>query len=101
MANIYWRGEKASRKEVRDALMKDLVNETENRYTVAFASDGSGHHVVAYAERDPNSSDTPFKNTLPSKYMGWRLLKIHVPNGYIDVFFEEDGSKKITKSYDE
>ena len=101
MANIWGKSDKVSKKEVRQALMLEMTYNTDNRFTVGFASDDGGHHAVCYAERDPNSEDSPFKDKIPSKFMGWRVLFLHVPDGYIDVFFESDGTKRETKSYDE
>lgn len=101
MANIYWAGEKAPKKELREALMGLLVDKTPNRFTVRFDSDDGGGHVVAIVERDAGQScndRTPYDgwDDRPTKFMGWRILYMHVPDGYIDVFFDADGNYKIT-----
>ena len=101
MANIYWTGKKAPKKETREALMGLLVDNTPNRFTVRFDSDDGGGHVVAIIERNPGESCdglSPYDNwqDRPMKFMGWRVLYMHVPDGYIDVFFDADGNYKIT-----
>ena len=98
MANIYWNGPKASKKDTREALMKELVTITNNAFTVAFESDGAGPHVVAYVERNPESDESPFPGFLPEKFMGWRVLRISVPHGYIPLFYNLDGTKRVTQS---
>ena len=51
MADIYWNGPKASKDEVRKALMERIPDITNGTFTVAFQSDGSGPHVSVIAER--------------------------------------------------
>jgi len=101
MANIYWSGPKASKKEVFDTLMKEAVDFTDNRYVVCFESDDTGSHIALKVEK--NEDDTTGFKKFPDwgKYMGWRLLKINVPSGYLDVFYNQDGTKKSTKRPDD
>ena len=58
MANIYWAGPKAPKPATKEALMKELVNCTDDAFHVRFESDGAGHMVCVYVEapeerRDP------------------------------------------------
>ena len=94
---------KATKDELRSALMGMIPEITDNAFTVSFASDDGGHHAVIISERDENSDESPYKdlNAIPSGFMGWRILKMHVPDGYIAVFYNEDGSRTKTKSRDD
>ncbi len=95
MANIYWNGPKASKDDLRLGLMRKLVEVTDNRFTVTFQNDGSGPHACAMVERDENSDESPFKERLPPKFMGWRVLMIQVPHGYVEAFYHIDGTRKV------
>ena len=92
MANIYWTGGKAPEEEVRKALMKELVDYTDNAFTVRKGSDDTSAHMSVYIEKeDPNiNNDFEWKKEeqLPPKYMGWRILIIFVPVGYIKVIMD-------------
>ena len=100
MANRYWAGPKAPEKEVREALMKAAVDITDNRFTVTFESDDTGKHAVVYIERNPDDT-RGFDERIDGKFMGWRVLHMNVPNGYIPAFFNEDGTKSSTKRADD
>ena len=83
MAHIFWnKGEKADKKEVVEALMRELVKVTDTPFTAKVESDDAGSHLVAYIERELDDS-IPDKINLPEKFLGWRLLVIHVHEGYI------------------
>jgi hypothetical protein len=93
--------EKATKKEIRSALMSMATNNTPNRFNVKFDSDGSGACAVLMVERDAgvdSSGQSPFDNwsSLPAKYMGWRVVFVHVPYKYIDAFYDADGNYKVT-----
>ena len=84
MANLYWRGEKAPQNETREALMRELVECTDDAFDVKFSSDGAGAHVIVYVEAENQRRDPyQWKKRLPPKFMGWRLLIIFVPPTYI------------------
>ncbi len=93
--------DKASKKEVREALMSMAAESTPNRFNVKFDSDGSGACVILMVERDPgvdSNGRSPFDSwpSMPAKYMGWRVVFMHVPDKYIDVFYDADGNYKVT-----
>ena len=93
--------DKATKKEVREALMSLAAESTPNRFNVKFDSDGSGACVVLMGERDAGedcNGKSPFSGwpEMPAKYMGWRVVFMHVPNKYIDVFYDADGNYKVT-----
>mgnify|MGYP003632345683 CR=1 FL=1 len=96
MANIFWAGPKASKTEVRKSLMEDGVEHTDNRFIVSFEVDDGGPHVVFRVERRDSGSPT-WKKEFPIKYKGWRLLTISHPEGYLELFFNQDGTKRVTR----
>lgn len=88
---------KKTKKEAIAQLYKEAVEWTDNKFIVTHESDDGGAHIALYIER--NSDDTtglkgrpPFNN-----FMGWRVLFINVPEGYLGVFYNPDGSKRETK----
>ena len=93
--------EKATKKEVRGGLMTLAANSTPNRFNVKFDSDGSGPCVVLMVERDKgedSNGKVPFTDweQKPAKFMGWRTIYLHVPDGYLDAFYDSEGNYKIT-----
>ena len=82
MAHIFWKGEKAPKKEAIEALMRELVSVTDTPFTVKAESDDAGGHLTAYIERDLKDNIVD-KKELPQKFLGWRLLVVHVHEGYI------------------
>lgn len=90
MASIYWTGDRVSEKEVKEALMAELVECTDGAFTVRKESDGSGTHISIYIEKiDSNTTnDFLWNKELPPKFMGWRLLRIFVPIGYIKAIMD-------------
>ena len=92
---------KATKKEIKEALMTIAAESTPNRFNVKFDSDGSGACAILMVERDPGEDSngrSPFEEWLnmPAKLMGWRVVFMHVPDKYIDVFYDADGNYKVT-----
>lgn len=87
MANLYWRGKKAPKDEAVKALMSELVDCTDCRFYVRPESDGTGAHLSAYVETTHTKDTTKFvwKREPPHKFMGWRVIKMFVPIGYINI----------------
>ena len=85
MAHIYWTGDKASEEEVKKALMKEMVDCTDNAFTVRKESDDTSTHMSVYVEKKDTSKNTNFewKKHLPPKFMGWRIIIIFCPMGYV------------------
>ena len=93
--------EKSTKKEVREALMSLAADNTPNRFNVKFDSDGSGACVILMVERDAgedSNGKSPFDgwDSMPAKFMGWRVVFMHVPNKYVDAFYDADGNYKVT-----
>ena len=85
MAHIYWTGDKVSEEEVKKALMNELPDCTDNAFYVKKQSDDTSTHMTVYVEKEDTSKNTDFewKKRLPPKFMGWRVLIIFCPIGYI------------------
>mgnify|MGYP003661806702 CR=1 FL=1 len=91
MAHIYWTGDKAPEKEAKKALMKELVDMTDSAFTVRKESDGASTHMSVYVEKKNPNVNNDFQwneEQLPPKYMGWRILVIFVPIGYIKTIMD-------------
>jgi len=90
MAHIYWTGAKAPEEEVKKALMIELVECTDNAFTVCKESDDTSTHISVYVEKKDTSRNNDFvwKKRLPVKFMGWRILIIFAPIGYIKNILE-------------
>ena len=85
MADIYWTGPKAPEEEAKKALMIEMVECTNSAFTVKRESDGSSMHLSVYVEKREPSENTNFvwNKALPPKFMGWRIIIIFCPIGYI------------------
>ena len=88
MANIYWKKDKVSKEEIFAHLMKKIPLITDNAFTVRF----DDNIAVCVSEKDQDSEDSPFKenhwDVIPPLALGWRVIKVMVPKGYIEVFYE-------------
>ena len=86
MANLYWRGDKAPKEQAVEALMKELVDCTDNQFYVRVESDGTGAHLCAYVETVHTKEHKKFKwnKQPPHKFLNWRVVRIFVPMGYIN-----------------
>ena len=75
---------KATRLEVEDKITDICIINWDTEFRVLFQSDDGGNHVtVAFeGEAPPNS-----KELLKSPFMGWRLCRLVVPEGYLAVFY--------------
>mgnify|MGYP003654027688 CR=1 FL=1 len=82
--------------------MSLAAEQTPNRFNVKFDSDGSGPCAVLMVERnrgEDSNGSSPFVGweTRPAILMGWRVVYVHVPNNYIDVFYDSSGNYKVTE----
>ncbi len=74
---------KSSKEDVDDALHELCIVNWDTEYRVLFKSDDGGEHiVVAFEGGAPETS----KDILRSPFMGWRLIRLNVPVGYLGVF---------------
>jgi len=89
MANLAFAGKKATQQEVKKALMLILADNWPNAFTVDFHSDGGGHilRAIVECENTDDHLDKEFKDKLPPKFMGWRLVILKVPIGHVKVFY--------------
>ena len=91
MANLFFSGEKATKEEARAGQMELIADNWTGRFTADFWSDGGGHMIRAVLEfDDPNETmSDELRSKFPAKFMGWRLVVLKVPQGHIDVFFDD------------
>ena len=76
--------EKASKIDVEDRLNEILIEDIGEEYRIKWASDNSGPHVCVMFENEfPENS----RKYLPTPFMGWRLIIMKVPQGYLDIFY--------------
>ena len=77
MANLYWRETKSPKKEVYAALMKELVDCTDDAFEVKFGGDGAGAHVIVYVEA---SAERRKNNCLQNTWAGGLLKFLSRPH---------------------
>ncbi len=89
MASLAFSGKKAPQDEARKALMLILADNWPNAFTADFHSDGGGHilRAIVECENTDEHLGKEFKDKLPPKFMGWRLVILKVPVGHIKVFY--------------
>ena len=75
---------KAPREEVEDKIYDICITNWDIEFRVLWQSDDGGNHVVVAFE-----GEIPIeaKNELRSPFMGWRLMRMLVPEGYLGVFY--------------
>lgn len=74
---------KADKKDVLDKIHEICISNWDTEYRTYFQSDDGGEHVmVAFEEQVPPGS----KEKIMSPFMGWRLIKLVVPEGYLAAF---------------
>ena len=75
---------KAPKTEVDDALHEICITKWDTEFRVLFHSDDMGDHVVvAFEDKVPTDS----KDILRTPFMGWRLVRLEVPVGYLATFY--------------
>lgn len=90
MANIFFSGEKLSKKNAINSLTLEISNYFDGRYEVKAGSDDGGSVLEVFVEVPvPSTSileqcpDFPLFDIIP-KWAGWRCQVVKVPPGYID-----------------
>ena len=80
---LFAQKKKATKEEVEDKLHDICITNWDTEFRVLWQSDDGGHHVVVAFEGEvpPDS-----KELLKSPFMGWRLIRMKVPEGYLGVF---------------
>ena len=79
---------KALKNEVDDAIHEICITEWDIEFRVLFQSDDMGEHVVVAFE---GSVPTESKDKLRTPFMGWRLVRLEVPEGYLGAFYPLGG----------
>tara|TARA_E500000331_G_scaffold346116_2_gene384552 strand:- start:298 stop:555 length:258 start_codon:yes stop_codon:yes gene_type:complete len=75
--------EKKPFNEIEDLLHEICIIEIGEEYRIFQQSDDGGNHVVVAFEKSVPSNA---KQYLPGIFMGWRLIIMVVPEGYLKVF---------------
>ncbi len=85
MANIAFAGKKVSKEDIKKELMSILAEHWEGAFTVNFWADDGGDHVQAVVEYEDTSKQLPesFVKHIPLRHMGWRVVILKVPIGYL------------------
>ena len=92
--------EKPPEKEMISYLTSLVPDMVDTAFLVIGASDDGGRHIVMMAEWDENEK-SPWKEISKDfDNKGWRTMRMTVPQGYLEAFFNTDGSRRITKSSD-
>tara|TARA_B100000902_G_C26581340_1_gene561326 strand:+ start:197 stop:460 length:264 start_codon:yes stop_codon:yes gene_type:complete len=75
---------KAAKADIDDALNELCIVEWDTEFRVLFQSDDMGEHaVVAFEGEVPVDS----KDKIKTPYMGWRVIRMQVPEGYLSAFY--------------
>lgn len=75
---------KAPKSEIDDALNELCILKWDTEFRVLFQSDDMGEHVVVAFEGEvPENS----KDLIRGDYMGWRVIRMTVPIGYLGTFY--------------
>ena len=94
--------EKPNEKDLKEFLTKLAVDLVDTAFLVAFQNDDGGRHAVIMAEMEEDGS-SPWKEgsagAIPKT--GWRVMRMTVPDGYLAVFYNRDGTHRKTKSQDD
>ena len=86
MANIAFNKEKAPKDEARKSLMEHIADNWTGPLWVNFFSgdNGAGIQAVLEVENTSDHLDPEFRSKFPPDWMGWRLIVLKVPFGYIE-----------------
>ena len=86
MANIAFNKDKASKEEAQKSLMEHIADNWTGPFWVNFFSgdNGAGIQAVLEVENTSKHLDSDFRNKFPADWMGWRLIVLKVPFGYIE-----------------
>ena len=87
MANIFWRGEKASPSDIQRHIMSKAEAVLGGKTNFAFSIDDGAAQLWIECE-DPNDETTSYWSILDSepKIMGWRTLIFKCPVGFLEAF---------------
>ena len=75
---------KVQKIEVDDTLHEICITDWDTEFRVLFQSDDMGEHVVIAFE---GSVPPDCKEKLRTPFMGWRLVRLEVPEGYLEAFY--------------
>ena len=80
---IYYSDEKVSYDDAVEELMPLILDATDETFFVKKGGDNSGASIDVYAETI-DTSISPWVQKLPAKFLGWRVIMLQCPRGFID-----------------
>jgi hypothetical protein len=80
---LFVQKKKATKEEVEDKLHEICITNWDTEFRVLWQSDDGGNHVVVAFEGAPPEDS---RELLDSPFLGWRLIRMVVPEGYLAVF---------------
>ena len=86
MANIAFNKDKAPKDEAQKSLMEHISDNWTGPFWVNFFSGDNGLGIQAVLEVEDTSENLGvyFRSKFPPAWMGWRLIVLKVPFGYIE-----------------
>ena len=79
----YWNTKKAPFDEAKEKITPLVVEATDSRLWIK----NGGGTLDVYAETD-DTEVSPWSTRLPPKFLGWRVIMLSCPTGYIGAFLD-------------
>ena len=99
--NFNWNSdEKPPEKQMIAYLTTIVPDLVETAFLVIAQNDDGGRHIVMIAERDEDEQSPWNEKSAYVDHKGWRVMRMTVPEGYLQAFYNADGSKRKTKESD-
>ena len=92
--------EKPPEKQMISYLMGILPDLVETAFLAVAESDDGGRHITMMAEWDENEQSPWKENSRNIDTKGWRVLRMIVPEWYLQAFYNADGTRRKTKERD-
>tara|TARA_R110000796_G_scaffold189685_2_gene306502 strand:+ start:4001 stop:4285 length:285 start_codon:yes stop_codon:yes gene_type:complete len=84
-----WHSDKISIVDVIEHLKADMINYTNNVFTVVKHRDDGGLHIAVYTEVHADGS-SPYHRQITANYMGWRCCWFKCPHGTVTDMLEDN-----------
>jgi len=91
---------KPSEKDMKAYLNYVAPDLVDTRFMVIAESDDGGRHMVIMAEWDDAGNPPWGEASRNIDGKGWRVIRLTVPHGYLETFYNQDGTKRVTKEHD-
>lgn len=87
--------QKAPSSDVARAIIDMLPDITEERFHLRLSSDDGGRLFEAVIERNEFEEEPEFETRIDPYFMGWRVVMLIVPHGYIETFYCDEDMNKL------